>query len=318
MPRKPRIFVEGGIYHVYNRFTNGDPVFQSPDPCQEFLDILRIVKARDGLSIFAYCLMSNHYHLALRTGAIQLSRSMRTLNGRFSLRYNLKHQRYGPLWQGRYKARLVDDPSYLERLILYIHLNPVTAGVVSSPEQYSLSGHRELIKKTADPVVDADDTLTIFGETLRAARVRYLQSVRQGCPGDAELMKLPWWRRSDRELRPKDVEHVDILGRSTGLERPKLTVNDFFERICRLLEVDEDRLAGRARDSETASLRRLVSTLGIERWEQRVSELAKAMNKHPDVVSSWASKGGRERLEDEAFSTALDDLDRGLSQELTG
>jgi len=318
MPRKPRTFIEGGIYHVYNRFTNGEPIFQSLDACREFLDLLRTVKNRDGLSIFAYCLMTNHYHLALRTGAVQLSRSMRTLNGRFSLRYNLMHHRYGPLWQGRYKARLVDDPSYLTRLVLYIHLNPVTAGFVSSPDEYTLSGHRELIRKTADSVVDADDALTIFGETLRAARIRYLQSIRQGCPDGAEFTTLPWWRRSDRQLRPKDVEYVDVLGRSTGLERPKLAADDYLDRVCRLLGTKVDRLASRARDSETASLRRLVSTLGMERWEQRVTELASVMDKNRNVVSSWVSRGGRERLEDEAFAAALDDLDRRLSHELNG
>jgi REP element-mobilizing transposase RayT len=317
MPRKPRIFIEGGIYHVYNRFTNGEPIFQSMDACGEFLDLLRTVKIRDGLSVFAYCLMSNHYHLALRTGAIQLSRSMRTLNGRFSLRYNVMHQRYGPLWQGRYKARFVDDPSYLTRLVLYIHLNPVTAGVVSSPEEYSLSGHRELITKTAEPVVDVDDTLTIFGETLRAARRQYLQSIRHGCSEDAVLTTLPWWRRSDRQLEPKDVEHVDVVGRSTGLERPKLAADAYLERVCRLLGTDVGRLASRARNSETASLRRLVSTLGIERWEQRASELAIVLDKNPGVVSSWASRGGWERLEDEKFAATVDDIDRRLSLELT-
>jgi REP element-mobilizing transposase RayT len=79
MPRRPRLLVEGGIYHVYNRFTNGEPVFSDVDSCERFLDIVREVKARDCLTVFAWCLMTSHYHLAVRTGAVPLSRSMRQI-----------------------------------------------------------------------------------------------------------------------------------------------------------------------------------------------------------------------------------------------
>ena len=70
MPRRPRIFVEGGIYHVYNRFARGADLFSEPEEAIQFLEILRKARARDGLAVLAWCLMPNHYHLALRTGAV--------------------------------------------------------------------------------------------------------------------------------------------------------------------------------------------------------------------------------------------------------
>jgi len=320
MPRRPRFLIEGGIYHVYNRFTNGEPVFSDVDSCERFLDLVREVKARDGLTVFAWCLMTNHYHLALRTGAIPLSRSMRQIGGRFSQQYNLIHRRFGPLWQGRYQSRNVDDAEYLHQLILYIHLNPVRAGAVPDPGAYGLSGHRELTKKTPNPLVDVDDTLYVFGETLRTARRSYLRALdlaAEAAWSEGGFMSLPWWHRSNRDLEPTDSEYVDVLGRSTGLERPNLEAEDFVRHVCSLMEVDVDRLAGRGRDSSTAASRRLLATLGIERWGQRAKELARVLNKHPDVVSEWASKGGSRRQTDPGFNEEVEELDRRLSGTFT-
>jgi len=305
---------------VYNRFTNGEPVFSDVDACERFLDLVREVKARDGLTVFAWCLMTNHFHLAVRTGAVPLSRSMRQIGGRFSQQHNLINRRFGPLWQGRYKSRIVDSPEYLHQLIVYVHMNPVRAGIVPKPGAYGLSGHRELIKKTANPIVDVDDTLVVFGETLRKARGAYLSALKAASEttwSDDLYKELPWWRRSDRKLEPKDVEYVDVLGRSTGLERPDIEAEDFARRVCFLMGVNMETVAGRGRNSVTAASRRTIATLGIERWGQRAKELARVLNKHPDVVSNWASKGGALRQADSSFRGVIDDLDRRLSIILT-
>lgn len=320
MPRRPRFLIEGGIYHVYNRFTNGEPVFSDVDSCERFLDLVRQVKARDGLTVFAWCLMTNHFHLAVRTGAVTLSRSMRQIGGRFSQQYNLIHRRFGPLWQGRYKSRNVEDSEYLRQLILYVHLNPVRAGAAPDPGAYGLSGHRELMKKTGNPIVDVDDTLVVFGETLRTARRSYLRALELAAEASWStegFRSLPWWHRSDRGLEPTDVEYVDVLGRSTGLERPKLEAEDFVRHVCLLMEKDVDMLAGRARDSSTAASRRVLATLGIERWGQRAKDLAQVLNKHPDVVSDWASIGGSLRQADSEFREGVEKLDKRLSDKLT-
>jgi len=321
MPRRPRFLIEGGIYHVYNRFTNGEPVFSDVDACERFLGLLREVKSRDGLTVFAWCVMTNHFHLAVRTGVVPLSRTMRQIGGRFSQQHNLIHRRFGPLWQGRYKSRIVDSPEYLHQLILYIHMNPVRAGVVTDPGDYGLSGHRELIKKRPNPILDVDDTLLVFGETVRKARRAYLRTLDSSDQTEwsvDQFRALPWWKRRDRQLEPKDAEYVDVLGRSSGLERPVVEARIFVERICVLTGEDIEAVAGRGRDSATAESRKIIATLGIERWGQRAKELALVLNKHPDVVSNWASTGGAQRQVGSSFSSRLDDLDKKLSESLKG
>ncbi len=161
MPRAPRILIEGGLYHVYNRFARGEEVFSDPQEAIEFLDLFRDLKQRDGLQVFAWSLLSNHYHLALRTSAVPLSRTMRTLQGTFSKAFNRRWNRTGPLWQSRYQTRLVDSQRYFEQLVFYIHLNPVRAGLAEDPADYVFSGHRELLGKVHDPIIDVDDALAV-------------------------------------------------------------------------------------------------------------------------------------------------------------
>ena len=115
-----------------------------------------------------------------------------------------------------------------------------------------------------------------------------------------------------------DTIHVDLQGRTTDLERPRLEADDFINRVCELAGFDPDQLASRARDRDTANARKVVATLGVERWSQNRTELAAVLNKNPDVVSFWAGEGGRRRQEDLDYAEMLDDLDKRLSASLTG
>ncbi len=95
MPRGRRVLVEGGLYHVYNRFARGEDVFVDPEEAVEFSELLREVKQRDGLTVYAWALLSNHYHIAVRTSAVPLSRSMQRLQGGFEPAWTRARQRSG-------------------------------------------------------------------------------------------------------------------------------------------------------------------------------------------------------------------------------
>ena len=166
MPRRPRVFVEGGLYHVYNRFVSGEGVFSDPEEAKAFVDLFRWVKRRDGWTVLAWCLMSNHYHFAIRSRAVPISHGLHCLQGRFSQRYNRNKGRTGALWQSRYQAKLINEGTYLGRVILYIHLNPVVAGFVSDPADHKWSGHRELAKRSRNPLIDFDDVLTGYHHVI--------------------------------------------------------------------------------------------------------------------------------------------------------
>lgn len=112
---------------------------------------LKSASLRYGAIIHAYCLMDNHYHILLETPRGNLSQIMRHINGAYTTRFNIKHKRKGHLFQGRYKAILVDVDTYLAELSRYIHLNPVRAGMVDMPEKYSWSSYQYYIGRKKKP-----------------------------------------------------------------------------------------------------------------------------------------------------------------------
>jgi REP element-mobilizing transposase RayT len=318
MARKPRVFVEGGTYHVYNRIASGEAVFADPEWALELIDLLRLVKKRDGWTVFAWCVMSKHYHLTIRSSAVPISRGMHTLQGRFSKRFNRSRRRTGALWQSRYHARPINEGAYLDRVVLYIHLNPVRAGLAPHPTEYVFGGHREIARKVADPVVDIDQTLLCFGHKERTARRAYLSAIRRGCrdvAGDDSGPPLldRVWAPHGRDLTPEDPgPYVDVLGRSTGAERLPISAGDFVSRCASVLDVDLDDLRGRGRMTPTVEARRVIVALGRERWRQSTKELAAALAKSEDVVSYLTREGVRQRLEDEDFARMYEELDEKL------
>jgi putative transposase len=266
--------------------------------------------------------MSNHYHLVVRTSSVPLWRGMHGIQNRFSRGFNRRHGRTGSLWQGRYRARFVENQDYLDRLVLYVHFNPVQAGLVDDPEEYPLAGHREVKRKFRSPLVDVEEMLLCFGETREAARRSYLRAIRIGVEPDALETSSDWHPLAEVQDEPlrvnADAIHVDFQGRTTGLERPRLEAKEFVRRICDLAGFDIEQLASRARDRTTADARKVVATLGVERWGQKRTALAAVLNKNPDVVSFWAGEGARRRRGDPRYAALLDELDREMSSSLTG
>jgi len=322
VPRRRRILIEGGLYHVYNRFARGESVFADPEEAIAFVELLRDVKQRDALTILAWAVLSNHFHLAVRTSAIPLSRTMKHLQGTYSRTFNRRWRRSGPSWQSRYQARLVEDQQYLDQVIIYIHLNPVRAGLVDDSANYQLCGHRELLGKVRSPLADVDDALICFGDTVRRARQAYRQRIRAALGDDADSDSSVGGFRLmdmyDRDLEGRGGAFVDEQGRSTGLERPRLEAAEFLTLACESLETEMEFLASTRRDRTRAQLRVLVATVGIERWGQRSGALAPLLRKHPDAVSRWVREGAQRRSTDREFSNAMDDLDVRLSREAIG
>ncbi|MCB2217809.1 REP-associated tyrosine transposase [Desulfofustis glycolicus] len=142
MARPLRIEYPGAFYHVTSRGNERKDIFKSVRDREKFLSFLESAVTRYGAVIHAYCLMSNHYHLLVETPQGNLSQIMRHINGAYTTYFNIKHSRSGHLFQGRYKAILVEADEYATELSRYIHLNPVRAALVSKPEEYHWSSYR--------------------------------------------------------------------------------------------------------------------------------------------------------------------------------
>lgn len=174
MARPLRIEYPGAFYHVTSRGNEQKDVFKSQRDREKFLEYLESATERYGAVFHAYCLMSNHYHLLLETPAGNLSQIMRHINGAYTTYFNIKRKRSGHLFQGRYKAILVEFDEYAMELTRYIHLNPVRVGMVTRPEEYRWSSYKNYIgQTTAHTWLKMETTLDYFGKKKNEAMNKY-------------------------------------------------------------------------------------------------------------------------------------------------
>ncbi|MBN1382435.1 MAG: transposase [Deltaproteobacteria bacterium] len=181
MARPIRIEYEGGFFHVTSRGNARQEIFLEAGDYRLFLEVLGDVVERYRWIIHAYCLMGNHYHLLIETPQANLSLGMRQLNGVFTQKYNRRHGRTGHLFQGRYKAFIVDKDAYLLELSRYIVLNPVRAGMVESAEEWPWSSYRATVGiETAEQFLHTDWLLSLFFNLKSEARRLYMSFVHEG------------------------------------------------------------------------------------------------------------------------------------------
>jgi putative transposase len=151
MPRKLRVQYPGAIYHVMNRGDRREPIFEDNQDRRRFLETLGQTCEKTGWQVHAFCLMSNHFHLVVETPQPNLVAGMKWFLGTYTSRYNRRHQEFGHLFSGRYKALIVDGSGsgYLKAVCDYVHLNPVRAGLLGPTqplEHYRWSSYGEYLK----------------------------------------------------------------------------------------------------------------------------------------------------------------------------
>ena len=178
MARPLRITYPGAFYHITSRGNERKVVFKSKRDRERFLEYLGSATKRYDARIHAYCMMDTHYHLLLETPSGNLPQIMRHINGAYTIYFNVKRSRAGHLFQGRYKAILVDIDEYAKELSRYIHLNPVRAKSVQTPEEYDWSSYQFYIgmQKPAKWLY-RDFILGYFGKRVSAAQKGYQKFV---------------------------------------------------------------------------------------------------------------------------------------------
>lgn len=181
MARPLRLEFSGALYHLTSRGDRRENIFEDDDDRRGFLSVLQEVCDGYNWICHAYCLMSNHYHLLIETPDGNLSKGMRQLNGVYTQCFNRRHSRVGHVFQGRYKAILVDKNSYLLELARYIVLNPVRAGMVRSANEWPWSSYRATAGlQECSNWLRVDSLLAAFGKKKGMAMQAYRKFVSEG------------------------------------------------------------------------------------------------------------------------------------------
>jgi len=181
MARPLRLEFSGALYHVTSRGNRKEVIYELDADREAFLSVLAAVCKTYNWGCHAYCLMDNHYHLLIETPDANLSKGMRQLNGMYTQKFNRIHSSVGHVFQGRYKAILVDKESYLMELSRYIVLNPVRAGMVNSAVDWQWSSYRAMIGEQVKPSwLNTDWLLAGFGQRNLEAIEAYKRFVNSG------------------------------------------------------------------------------------------------------------------------------------------
>ena len=181
MARPLRIDIENGVYHVTSRGWERRVVVCDDRDRQRWLDLLDRVATRFGWRVYGWVLMDNHFHLYLRTPQPTLSAGMHDLNSGYASGFNRRWQRRGALFQGRFKAIVVEKDSHALELSRYLHLNPTRAGIVERPEEYAWSSYSDYLGMRKAPAwLDWQTVVGELGKDLSRARLAYRRFVEAG------------------------------------------------------------------------------------------------------------------------------------------
>ncbi len=188
MARPLRIEYPGALYHVTSRGNARQKIFRNHKDRSYFVELLSSITDRFQWLCYAYCLMDNHYHLVIETREANLARGMRQLNGVYTQKCNWRYDRTGHIFQGRYKAIIVDRDPYLLELCRYVVLNPVRAHAAEKTEDWKWSSYRATAGiDDVPPFLTTDRLLAQFSTTRKRAFELYRMFVAEGISGTS-----PW------------------------------------------------------------------------------------------------------------------------------
>ena len=311
MARPPRMEFENALYHVTSRGNARQVIFHNDGDRRRFLDQLQGNLEQYGVILYAWVLMSNHYHLVVRTPRANLGRFMQRLNSSYSLYYRYKHARPGHAFGGRYKARVVESDEYLLALTRYVHLNPVKTKTarektakerIGMLEEYPWSSYPDYVRSRAVAAWVDDSVLKHYGRSREEARRRYRAYTHAMVAEDDELLK-GLVERSGHALGSEGfVEKVEkgLSGGRTGqardadVQRPwrgvELAVID--RAVAKAYGIDAGELRRHGRSAGDA---KAVAVELAARWSGRTQ---REVGAHYGGISGQAVHMTRRRLKD--------------------
>ncbi|MBI5446369.1 MAG: transposase, partial [Deltaproteobacteria bacterium] len=283
MPRQARLDAPGTLHHVIARGIERRAIFLGREDYEDFLRRLEAAVTWGQCAIFAWTLLSNHFHLLLRSGEAGLPSVMRRVMTGYAVSFNLRHKRHGHVFQNRYRSIVCEEETYLLELVRYIHLNPLRASVVGSMEEldaFPYCGHSAVLGRVQRPWQEVREILGRFGDTEDQARQRYEAFVRAGVEEGSrpELV--------GGGLRRSCGAWLERPGRRRGEEQEQLA---YDERVLGSPEFVHDILA----EADWERRQALRVKIGLDELARRVLSVAgvseRALRsgvKRPDAVAA--------------------------------
>ncbi len=295
MPRPPRMEYPGAFYHVYSRGNRKEKIYHSTGDYQLFETILMEAAERCQVSLYAWCLMPNHFHLLIETPLGNISIFMRCLLTRYARLFNLRHKLVGHVFQSRYQALVCEKESTFLVLVRYIHLNPVRAKVplVKKLDEWRWSSHRHYMNG------DGPETVrwaarAFFGGGKQKGRyscrmyLDFLDQSDAGVDAEAETTLSANGNRIlggdsfiDELQKKRECQASD----DAGSLRAMASCAALRDETCRLFGVRPADLAGPNRNQSLGRIRRALVFVGRRYYRFSSAELGRILNRDGTAVS---------------------------------
>jgi len=260
MPRGARLDAPGTLHHVMIRGIEKGRIVKDDDDRRHFVSRMGSLAKETGTAVYAWALMTNHAHILLRSGRTGMPSFMRRLLTGYASAYNRRHKRYGHVFQNRYKSIVCEEDPYFQRLVCYIHLNPLRTGLVHSLEEldsYPWCGHGVVMYVLGNDWQDREYVLEFFGKTEGRARKAYREFVTEQSrqarqpelTGGGLIRSMGGWsvvkglrRQGDRELGDERIlgssEFVqEMLNQAQGTVKYQMTSRNSMKTIEQELKV---------------------------------------------------------------------------------
>jgi len=321
MPRVGRLHIVGGCYHVMGRGLENRDVFKEDVDKQDFLNRLGISLKKSDARCFAWALMSNHYHLLIRVGSKPLSRVMAPLLTGYATKYNHRHNRCGYVFQNRFKSILCEEDEYLLRLVRYIHLNPLKAGILkelTALDIYPWTGHAGMLGNAYWEWHAIEEVLHLFSAAPAVARRQYRRFVASGIEkqelddlsGGGLVRSYGGWE-SVGKLRAEHVARIGderILGnadfveytlkqdsldlhKQTGYAQDGVDLSLLCEAVCQRYHLDKKLLGARGRKNAISLARQLIAYFAVTELGVKPKALMDRLNVSQSTVSRMIQRG---------------------------
>jgi REP element-mobilizing transposase RayT len=281
MARPPRVEFPGALYHVIVRGNERRDVFRDDGDRERYLERLAHYREKFQFRLLAYCLMDNHVHLALETGRHPLSRVMAGLQTSYTQYFNRRHDRVGHLFQGRYKAFVVEEDRYGLALLRYIHENPVRARIVGKPEEYKWSSDDAYRQGRGPEWLDVDAFLTMLGRRRSAAVRGYRRLMREELEEPYE--EVASWGQTvvgDEAFADRVLAKV---GESCPVRRG-LDVDDVADKVASRTGLVLAKIRSAGRGEEVSRARLLTAWIGREVGAISIARTAHYFRRDPSAM----------------------------------
>jgi putative transposase len=285
MPRRPRFEFDGGLYHLVSRGNKREAIFRDDVDRREFLLRLRRVRLQTDVEVYAFVLMPNHVHLLVRRRHVPVGKVMQAILSSYALYYHNRHGTVGHLFQGRYKALLCEDETYLLTLVRYIHRNPVRAGL-STSMRFPWSSYAAYLDQGRRSWVDTEPVLKLFGRErpLEAFRA-FHEDVDPAVLREEESIRTHTGPVIGREAFR--IQAAKRSGRTLGLDvRPPVSLDEALWRVLREsgLPVEPTEVRGPSRRWAAKVARARFVRLAVDHHCHSVGEVAGYLGRDPGAV----------------------------------